>query len=155
MIALWLIASHMVGDFVLQSRWHAAGKLTDAEERVRHVLAYTLAFLPVTAAYTHAFDGHAWRSPHGEAWTGILFLLFLGSLHYVTDSVRFKSTLGDVLGWRLRRHLPERDLAARGEEPVPVSPPPNPWKPTALLIDQTLHIVQIAALAGIFLEWPT
>ena len=47
MLPLYLIAAHLVGDFVFQTRWQAAAKLTDRYARAAHVSTYLLAFVPV------------------------------------------------------------------------------------------------------------
>lgn len=165
MIALYLIASHLVGDFIFQTRWQAAGKFTDARARGLHALTYTLAFVPV------AFASAGWPD-------ALQFLAGIFIWHAITDSRRFRSTLGDVVQWKLDyRRDPEtcaalwledevsRVLASGPESPGWIGetramvakmdtswPPPNPWPACGLMIDQTLHIVQIAVLAGIFLR---
>lgn len=129
MLGLTLLACHMVGDFVLQTRWQAARKLDDAGALMRHVLAYTVPFVPVAfiaASWVHALQ----------------FLLALFWLHFLTDSRRFYSTLGEWIAhrvgvWWLRR---------AGTVVEDYVLPPNPWPPMPLLIDQSLHVVQIAAL---------
>lgn len=182
MIALWLIAAHMVGDFVLQDRWEAAAKLTDPELRARHVLKYAVPFVPVALVYQ--------RSPwfRGEAgWeNACLFLAGLIGLHYLTDSRRFTSTLGDVIAWRFMRRVMvpsdsphvtrildgrsvemltftrepvHREMTTTGrivEELdgfliVDVDLLPNPWPPISIMVDQSLHLLQIAVLAAVFL----
>lgn len=127
MIGLYLLASHLVGDFLLQTRWQAAGKLNDHVVRARHVGAYTLAFFPVAVT----------QAPNAQA--AYTFLAFLAALHFITDSRRFYSTFGDVFAWRT-------DPKTR-----PLRLSPNPWTPIPILIDQTLHVAQIAILGGIFL----
>jgi hypothetical protein len=148
-IALALLASHLVGDFVLQTRWQANGKLTDWRLRTRHVVAYGAPFY----VWVPFLDIAAWR-----VWT---FLGLLLVLHFLTDSRRFHSTLGDVYGWR---QMPKADRNAEWQEyvivdeddyanpqPVPDEwldwPTPNPWLSLPLMIDQTLHVVQLALLA--------
>lgn len=132
MIALYLIAAHLVGDFVFQTRWQSERKFDQPIYRVRHVTTYTLAFVPVVAL--------CWQGPFSP-----MFLPALWTLHFLTDSRRFTSTLGDWIAWRwwipdVRKYHVEKLL------------PENPWPPIALAIDQTLHVVQIAVLAGLFLS---
>jgi hypothetical protein len=117
-IALYLLAAHLVGDFLIQTRWQALGKLEDAALRARHVLAYSLPFIPIVVV---------------EARTGSQALsafVLLVVLHYVTDSHRFTTTPGEWLVWH----------AGLREEPLA----PNPWPPLPLLIDQALHVCQLA-----------
>jgi hypothetical protein len=143
-IALYLLAAHLVGDFVFQTRWQAAGKLADWRLRFRHVLVYSLCFVPIAAVYA------------SSAWRGAAFGCLLFVLHYLTDSRRFPSTLGDWVGWRLSygRGPVAGTLKDPGdaERPIYVRLPPNPWTPMPLLIDQTLHVCQVALLGGIFLS---
>lgn len=185
MIALYLLAAHLTGDFVLQTRWQAARKLHDPGVRLGHVVTYTLPFIPIAVVYAK------WPTLNGLHWEAAgTFLGWVILLHYLTDSYRFTSTLGDTVGWWvMRRHDPERttrdwvdylygdrelivmpmiggpkpkvdphllawrnrqaDRLARGRLPWP---PPNPWTTLPILLDQTLHIVQLAALAAIFLR---
>jgi hypothetical protein len=79
MISLYLLAAHMLGDFVLQSDRMAKAKLTDVWERTLHVTGYTLGFIP--------FLGMAgitdWRNP---AFLGCLWVT-----HFITDSRRWAS----------------------------------------------------------------
>lgn len=155
MIALYLLASHLFGDFVLQSRFQAVGKLTDRAARTGHVLTYTAAFVPVAVVEAPC------------AWRAAAFLAGLFALHWLTDSRRFRSTLGDVSAWRIgspgygarddgwrRRVWEERanDPDSDVDEPESVWwPPPNEWPAMPLLIDQTLHVCQLALLGGLLL----
>lgn len=146
MLPLWLLAAHLVGDYVLQTRWQAAGKFTDVGLRARHVTAYCVPFVPLAIIYG---DGYAYSN-------AVLFLMALWTLHYWTDSRRFASTLGDVVGWRLRS--PEQRHAEWSGQPMygkvgttSDTRPPNPWPSVGLAIDQSLHIVQVAVLAAVFL----
>lgn len=144
MISLYLLASHMVGDFIFQNRWHSERKLDDPLERAWHVLWYTLAFAPVV----YITAPPVWK---GAAFSGCLFVL-----HFLTDSRRFHSTLGDVLGWSFRREFSDQWEWDRGPAGEPINQRrvallPNPWPAMPLMIDQTLHVVQIAVLGGLFL----
>lgn len=143
MLGLYLIAAHMFGDFVLQDRWTAARKLGQRHVRFNHVIIYSLPFIPIAWIYA-------------PGWRGSVFVLALPALHYLTDSRRFHSTLGDWLGWR--HATPKRRAAewALNHGPVPVgttsdSLPPNPWEPTTLLVDQALHVAQLSILGGLLL----
>jgi hypothetical protein len=124
----------MVGDFVFQTRWQADGKFDDERLRARHVAAYTLPFVFVGAAYTTS----VWRVAAG--------LIFLVGAHYLTDSRRFRSTLGDVLVW----HLWRKGRTIEGREGKKLRLLPNPWLTLPLAIDQTLHVVQLAVLGSVF-----
>lgn len=136
MIALWLLAAHMVGDYLFQNRWHAAAKFTSARERGLHVAWYTLAFVPVAFWYA-------------DTWKATAFLASLAVLHFLTDRRRYVSNVGDVLGHRLR-------LARASGVPLrrvlrDVVTPPNPWETLPLMVDQTLHVLQLAILGSLFL----
>lgn len=145
MIALYLLAAHFVGDYALQTRWQAARKFTDAGFRTRHVLAYCLPFVPIAF-----YAAPTWRSAVG-------FLAGLYVLHFLTDTRRAQSTLGDVVGWWFRtpaQRLQEWQDAPRYETLGRTSDslPPNPWTPIGILIDQTLHLCQLALLGGLLLQ---
>src|SRR4051812_5610921 len=47
MIALALLAAHMIGDYIMQTGWMAANKLQDWRARTVHVSVYSAAFVPV------------------------------------------------------------------------------------------------------------
>lgn len=135
MIALWLIAAHMAGDYLLQTRWQAARKLDEPWVRLRHVTTYTAAFVPVVLLA----HGASWL-----AWGRVVFLVALFVLHFATDSRRFHSTLGDAVVWRLG---PSQRTERRAGFPLG----PSPWTPLPILIDQSLHLVQLAVLGSLFL----
>lgn len=166
MIGLYLLAAHLVGDFVLQTRWQAAGKFTDPWLRFRHVLAYSVPFYPIAVI-------------EADGWRSVGFMAALLFLHALTDSRRFLSTLGDCIGWyamptddrlgRVTLNDPRtmRDgtrvritttgqsgralYEDRGDLVILLDLPPNPWTPIPILIDQTLHVCQLALLGGLFL----
>jgi len=132
-IGLYLLAAHLVGDYLLQTRWQADGKFgwTDGAMRLRarHCAAYCLPFVPIAVWQNWS----AW-GPFRVAY----FLMLLWALHFFTDAQRFERTPGEWLVWR--RRGTRRPL------------PPNPWPSIGLAIDQSLHVVQIAALAALFLS---
>lgn len=146
MLPLWLLAAHMVGDFIFSTRYQAAEKFGSADARTRHVVGYCVPFVPVFLAYA------AWD----RALAGLAVLF---ALHWLTDSRRFLSTLGDVVTWRLLRTEQQRwdeadslGLLREGGLPLPSMPPENPWPPIALFIDQGLHVVQLALVGTLFLS---
>lgn len=131
MIALWLLGSHLVGDFLLQTRWQSAGKFGWSPRAMRlrntHCFTYTLAFLPATL-----YAGPGWGA------TGFLVCLYV--LHYLTDAQRFERTPGEMVAW----------WAGANDGSV-VDLERNPWPGLPLAIDQTLHVVQLAVLGALFL----
>lgn len=152
MIALYMLAAHLVGDFVLQNRWQAEGKLgweTPAVKlRAIHVTGYCVPFVPVVVVY----------SPNARY--ALAFMLWLWTLHFITDSRRFTSTLGDWIAfqWRwysARGHRAHwmRDRRANGIDMAEHKPSlaPNPWTSVPMMVDQSLHVVQIAVLGALFL----
>lgn len=149
MIALYLLAAHMVGDFVLQTRWQAEAKLSESSARLRHVATYCLPFVPVAFVYGQVGPLDRWSA-------GMIFIGWLALLHFLTDSVRFRSTLGDVVGWYYRTHeqrlVELRESFASTIGKTSDSVPPNPWPPMPILIDQTLHVCQLALLGGLLLR---
>lgn len=163
MIALYLIAAHLVGDFVLQNRWQAADKLTSRRARADHVFFYCVPFVPILM-------WRFWSHPavEDQGWRALAFLAALYALHFATDSQRFYSTLGDVVQWRIdfwRDPLVIKQEwlsyvvqnAGHGPRAADVSdeavrwPTPNPWPAIPLMIDQTLHLCQLALLGGLLL----
>jgi hypothetical protein len=126
MLPLALLASHLVGDFVFQSRWQATEKFGWTRRavalRTRHVLAYLAAFAWLPFVWMPFANASPWRV--------VVFLAALAVLHFLTDAQRFTVTVGDIFGWH--------DLYGW--------PTPNPWPALPLAIDQTLHVVQLAAL---------
>lgn len=156
MLALYLAAAHLFGDFVIQNRWMAESKLRDPRIRLQHVLTYGIPFWPI--AFLAA----------GVSWRAGSFLVWMHVLHFLTDSRRFHSTLGDVVQWRLDywrdpvtvkrswlTYVTERAestmRAVDVSDDVARWPTPNPWPVAPLMIDQTLHICQLAILGGLFL----
>lgn len=171
MLPLYLLAAHLVGDFILQTRWQAAGKFARTRQgallRLRHVATYSVPFVPLAIVYG------------GNAWWSADFMLALFLLHYLTDSRRFTSTLGDWVAWyvtlgddrlgRVTLSDPRvmrdgtrvritttgqtgRALYEDGDDLVLILDlEPNPWTPVPIMIDQTLHVCQIALLGGLFL----
>lgn len=142
MLGLYLLAAHMLGDFVLSNRWQAARKLQDGRWRTYHVAVYCLPFLPILFVYA-------------APTRALAALVFLFGVHWLTDTRRFRSTLGDVVHWRLmgreRRALDVNTrLPNRRGEPTTLRP--NPWEPIPLMIDQSLHVAQLALLAALFLR---
>lgn len=152
MTALYLLAAHLVGDFLLQTRWQAMGKFGWTEEaiwlRTKHVAVYCACFLPVVVT-----------SPDVEGGD-YAFLVGVFALHWLTDAQRFPNNLAETIAWRFisqENKLEEWQIYHALNQGVIVYPhqrkrlPPNPWPPMSLAIDQTLHILQIAVLAALFL----
>ena len=79
MLSLWLIACHMIGDYILQTNVMAARKLTDPWIRASHVSFYTLVFGVPVVIYKIPYD------------KGIYFLLAVWITHFITDSRRWAS----------------------------------------------------------------
>lgn len=107
LLPLYLLAAHMVGDYLLQTRWQAAGKFGWTDKavalRTRHVAAYCVPFMPIAGVYAHGwlfpFDHDATIIVHGKA---CVFIAALFALHFLTDSRRFLTTPGEWLAWKLR-----------------------------------------------------
>ena len=147
MLPFYLLVAHLIGDYVLQTRWQAAGKFGWSWEamalRYRHCAGYTAAFAAVLALC---------RAPllNTACFCACLFLL-----HFLTDAQRFPSTLGDWVGWKLlpaHERVRELQRASMTERPLMHSRmPANPWPPIGLALDQTLHLAQIAVLAAVYL----
>lgn len=76
MLALWIIALHMFGDYVVQTHWIAMGKLDSWKVRTVHVALYSAPFA-VLAAYL------------GGTWQPWAFPLLVAIPHWLTDSVRW------------------------------------------------------------------
>lgn len=81
-IDLTIIACHMVGEYVTQTDWMAARKLSDWRARLAHVAAYTAGFAFVP-----------WQA-HLPLARAAAFLLAIGIPHFCVDCRRWAS--GDV-----------------------------------------------------------
>lgn len=79
MIGIALVAAHMAGDYLFQSMYMAAHKLTNRWVRAYHVNVYTLCFLPVVCVW--------WPG----LWRAIVFVTLLWVAHFVTDSHRWRT----------------------------------------------------------------
>lgn len=105
MVGLDIVAAHIAGDFLLQTDWMAARKLTCAWARAWHVSAYSLPLALVALL-------------HGSLLHAALFVALVWVSHYVIDSHRW--TFGSV------------------------------WPHKALVVDQALHLLTLAALVRLF-----
>jgi hypothetical protein len=143
MLALYLLAAHLVGDFLLQTRWQAIGKFGWTPEAVwlrgKHVATYGWCFAVALIVAGEADAGAVW------------FLAALLALHFLTDGHRFERTPGEATVWAMLSRERRREEWPEGHAPRSFQMPPNPWPALPLAIDQTLHVVQIAVLAGLFL----
>lgn len=156
MLALYLIAAHMVGDFLLQDRWTATFKQKNRRALTAHVAIYLIPF-----SFILTLLNVSWPRACG-------FLAALGVAHWLTDARRFRSTLGDCFRWWVdyRRdkaalirewityridHMGEDNRTADVTDNQLLWPTPNPWFAASIMIDQTLHFVQLAVLGAIFL----
>ena len=127
MLSLWLLALHMLGDYVLQNDWMAANKFKSAYVRTVHVGCYCAPFAifaymvaPLTVRH-HLVVRSEWAfswntTSHDNAWlfSGLLFIT-----HWITDCRRWAS----------------------GEK----------WCAKPIMVDQTIHILTLAILAQLFL----
>lgn len=176
MIVLWLLAAHMFGDFIIQNRWESATKLDNTEVRARHVLGYAVPFVPIAIVYAKpilddrlltaslfmtslmvlhfATDSHRFRSTLGDVvqWTLDRFnapaevrKAWVDYLYGVDPTFELTGFPEPTPEWRLAR--------ARGVTGRTLwFPPPNPWGSAPIMIDQTLHICQLALLGSVFLR---
>lgn len=78
MLSIDLIASHMAGDYLLQTDFMARHKLSSWKVRLLHVLMYGVPFIPV--AFFYATPRRA-----------IAFLICLCLTHFIVDSRRWAS----------------------------------------------------------------
>jgi hypothetical protein len=113
MLSLWLIALHMLGDYILQTNWMAMNKLQNVGARTVHVLCYTLPFGCFATAWAH------FHTPHFGTQMIAPFTIGVFVLHWITDCRRWAS--------------------------------PIPWAPKPILVDQTLHLLELAAMGSLLL----
>ena len=78
-IDLTILACHMVGEYVTQTDWMAARKLSDWRARLAHVSAYTAGFAAVAV------------QAHLTVPRAAVFLLVIGVPHFVVDCRRWAS----------------------------------------------------------------
>ena len=151
MIALYLLACHLVGDFVLQTRWQVVNKLTDGRARFEHCAGYAAPFVVLALVV-----GHGPLQFYG--FPAAVFIV-----HFATDSRRFYSGLVEHVAYRLslaeRQQTMWREYLAALDGPTQPIPadyaqrmPPNPWPTLPLMIDQTLLVCQLALLGGLMLR---
>lgn len=140
---LYLLSAHLVGDFLLQNRWMARNKLDNGWWRTYHVAWYCVPFVPLAIAYASSF------------YAGFDFLLVLAAAHWITDSRTFRASLGDWIHWKFfmgnEARLAEWLRPDRRDQRPSSKLPPNLWPLVSTAVDQTLHVAQIAIIAGLFL----
>ena len=78
MLGLWIIALHFMGDYVTQTNWIAARKLTDWRVRTLHVALYSVPFAVLAMTL-------------GGTWQPWAFPLLVAVPHWITDSRRWAS----------------------------------------------------------------
>jgi Protein of unknown function (DUF3307) len=120
MLSIWLIALHMLGDYILQTNWMAANKFKSAGVRTIHVLCYTAplaAFAYIWLKFNHlpeTTNVFGILKYHGiKRWLAFVYGVFV--LHWITDCRRWASD--------------------------------KPWCAKPIMVDQTLHMLQLAALS--------
>lgn len=79
MTSLLLLAAHMVGDYILQTDYMAANKLTNTWVRALHVTLYCLPFIAVALVIGTAVQETSW------------FILAVWVTHFITDTRRWAS----------------------------------------------------------------
>lgn len=77
MIALELLAAHMVGDFILQTNWMAVNKTKNLTALFIHCALYTICFFPVIVGR--------------DKMDGLIFLLLIFVTHMAVDHARWAS----------------------------------------------------------------
>lgn len=144
MVGLYLLAAHLVGDLLLQNRWMARRKLDSWRWRTYHVTWYCVPFLPIVALYWPGW-------PRAVGFVAALF-----AAHWLTDSREFRSTFGDFVHWHLFAKPAQRKQEwvrtvsnTRGK--TMDSLPPNAWPLVSSAVDQTLHLAELAIIAGLLL----
>jgi hypothetical protein len=73
----WLLVSHLVGDFLLQTDGMAYGKANDWSWMVRHIASYMLPVTAVVAVYS-------WVS-RKPVWIAVAALVFVAGTHLLLD----------------------------------------------------------------------
>lgn len=73
----WMLVSHLLGDFLLQTDGMAYNKARDWSWMVRHVAIYMIPMTAVVAVYT-------WLS-RKPVWLAVLALLFIAATHLLLD----------------------------------------------------------------------
>lgn len=79
MLALDLLAAHMIGDFILQSHTIATQKLTSIWARIEHVALYSLSFIIIASIHAPSQRNY------------VLFISLLALSHFIIDSRRWAS----------------------------------------------------------------
>jgi hypothetical protein len=117
---LALLASHLVGDFLIQTEWQAVNKLGGlADPRSRrallaHVAAYTAAFIPALV----------WIGIRTTPWRAVAVAAIVAIPHLLLDDGHF------VQFWlRVVKHAPDPSAAL------------------TVTVDQTFHVVCLVGAA--------
>jgi hypothetical protein len=117
---LALLASHLVGDFLVQTEWQATNKLGGlADSRSRrallgHVVAYTAAFVPALV----------WIGVRTTPWRAVAVAAVVAIPHMLVDD-------GHLVRFWLRA----------------VKRAPNPSVALTVSVDQTFHVVCLVGAA--------
>ncbi|MGD9374337.1 MAG: DUF3307 domain-containing protein [Anaerolineae bacterium] len=86
----WLLVSHLVGDFLLQTDGMAYKKPRDWSWMLRHIASYMVPVTLVVAVY-------AWDA-HKPAWLAIMVLLFIAITHLILDRRKLVQAWMSVVG---------------------------------------------------------
>ena len=120
MLSIWLIALHMLGDYILQNNWMAANKFKSAFVRTVHVSCYTVPF--AVFAYLWLKINHL--SPTTDLF-GLLHCRVFVRLPAFVEGVFICHWITDCRRWASDK----------------------PWCAKPIMVDQTLHLLQLAALS--------
>lgn len=118
-LTLFLLAGHMLGDWVVQTDWQAANKMTSWRANQAHVATYHLTLL---AALNYPLWGR-WPSP--VRWLAAFVLSW--ALHSLIDR-----------RWPVRWLMRATGSAAFAETTLGI-----------LTVDQSLHVATLAVMAAV------
>ena len=172
MLSIWLIALHMLGDYVLQTPYMAANKFKSAAVRSVHVLLYSLPL--------GLFAG-VWVRLHGlPVWHSAAFFVGLYVTHWITDMRRWCSddplspqereavktaqammdmtqhdrtelmvSLSPLQKRLVQRFWEEMVFDADGRNKASLTQRYKlmPWCAKPIMVDQTTHMLQLAVLS--------
>lgn len=90
-VGLWLLTTHLIGDFPLQPDWIARTKTENNTRLFIHVMVHVLLFLPL-----------AWYLFPGDLNTQFVFLFWIGASHATIDFRRWvepKESWNNPIAW--------------------------------------------------------
>ena len=75
---MYIIIAHFIGDFILQSDYHALNKSTNNLVLFNHIMWYLIPFIPIGLFFTIKYY--------------FIWIILNGTAHYITDYITSRAT---------------------------------------------------------------